>query len=143
MKICTLFVFLLVSAGAWAQTDEGPANNRDLRHGTALLVLENFREEDKLTIERSSTGDHWLVLVHDGEVTRSKLKPEDAQSFDGRFSAAFLKVQYELGEDPKGCDAQWRLVLRGDEYKFCSKNEQKDQVVRPLYVELRKAAADS
>ena len=125
-------------AHAQQNPDEKAESNKDLRMGQAMLTIENLDDHQKVLIERTVTGDYWVVLHEGDDVAKNKLGSERAKNLDERFSAAFLRVQYELGEDPKGCDADWRLVLRGEEYRFCPKNEQKDQTIRPLFVEMRK-----
>lgn len=134
---------LLGTTAAWAQELDHTTkeSNNDLRGHQPMLVIEDLDAEESVQLERNSTGDFYLVLKDGKELTKNKLARTVAEGLDERFSAAFVKVQFELDQDPKGCDADWRLVLRGDEYRFCSKNEQKDREIRPLFVEMRKAVA--
>ena len=142
MKIVLLCAGLFLIQNGYAQQREEsrPESNHDLRGLQPLMVIENLDDHETVKIEKSGTGDFFVVHEEGKEVTKNKLGRSAAESLDGRFSAAFLKVQYELKEDPQGCDADWRLVLRGEEYRFCPKNEQKDQEIRPIFSELLKAS---
>ena len=136
-----VFMSVFVAHLALAQEAEHTIreSNNDLRNHQPMLIIENLDDKESVQLERTSTGDFFVVLKEGKDTTKNKLGRSAAEGLDERFSAAFLKVQYELAADPKGCDADWRLVLRGDEYRFCPKNEQKDREIRPLFTEMRKA----
>lgn len=133
-----LFVQVALAQGYNDQTR--PENNNDLRSHRPLLIIENLSDKESVQLERNGSGDFFIVRKDGQDLARNKLARVTAEEIDQRFSAAFLKVQYELQDDPKDCNADWRLTLRGDEYKFCPKNEQKDQTIRPIFVEMRKAS---
>lgn len=127
-------VLFLAALPALAQ-QERPENNFDLRGGKPLILME--KGDERWELERNVNGDFQLVQSQKGEASKHKLARAKAEDIDQRFSAAFLQVQYELPADPKDCTTDWRMVLRGEEYRFCSKNEQKDRVASSLVDELR------
>jgi len=133
---------LLTSALAWSQQDpsERPESNSDLRGGKPLLVVEQADDEEKVQLERTNTGDYFLVYSDDDGTQKSKLSRQRAEDLDQRFSAMFLQVQYEFPADPKGCDADWKLMLRGEDQSACPKNEQKNQAIRAMFDEMKKIA---
>lgn len=142
LKIFALLAVMTVNL-SWAQEQEHtrPESNLDLRNHQPLLVIENLDDKEVVQLERTGSDAFFVVHKEGKEVKKNKLGRVEAEALDERFSAAFLKVQFELSSDPEGCDADWRLILRGDEYRFCPKNEQKDQAIRPLFVEMRKASS--
>lgn len=143
MKNIFIALGLLITQLSLAQgynEQSRPESNHDLRGHRPLLIIEDLSENESVQLERNGSGDFFVVRKDGDDLARNKLARVVAEEIDQKFSAAFLKVQYELREDPKDCDANWRLTLRGDEYKFCPKNEQKDQAIRPIFVEMRKAS---
>lgn len=143
MKLFWCVALLSIGLPALAQqTDQArPENNSDLRGTKALFIIEDKDSDESVQLDRTGAEDFFAVHREGKEVVRNKLGRAAAEALDEKFSAVFLQVQYEMAADPKGCDADWRLVLRGDEYSFCPKNEQKNQAIRPLFSELRKASA--
>ncbi len=133
------FVMLAMSA-AWAMDSERPENNSDLRGGKPLLLIEQIDEEEKVQLERTTTGDYFLLYSEEDDASKVKIGRDRAETLDQRYSALFLQIQYEMPADPKGCDADWKLILRGEEQRFCPKNEQKNQAIRSLFDEMKKTA---
>ena len=125
---------------AFAAEQLGPETNSDLRGGNAMLVLEQVDDEEKVQLDRTSTGDYFVTFTDEDGTRKNKIGRGEAEALDQRFSTLFLQVQYELPADPKGCDADWKLVLRGEDQRACPKNEQKNQAIRPLFDELKKMA---
>ncbi len=130
-----VFILLALAVSPARAQQERPESNLDLRGGQPLVLLE--KGEERWELERNVNGDFHLLRSEKGEPSKHKLARVRAEELDQRFSAAFMKVQYELPADPDKCMADWRMVLRGEEYRFCSKNEQKDQVAQALLSELR------
>ncbi|MBY0517914.1 MAG: hypothetical protein K2P81_13475 [Bacteriovoracaceae bacterium] len=137
MRISLLFFIGIIPFFALAQQAESPESNLDLRAGKALFVLEDLDEKEKILLEKTNTGDTYLIYSDEDGSHKSKLARPKADELDQRFSAMFLKVQYELPEDPKGCQADWKLMMRGEEQRVCPKNEQKNQEIKPLFKELK------
>jgi hypothetical protein len=127
-------LLVMVTGGARAQ-QERAESNLDLRGTKSLLAIE--RGPERWELERGMSGDYQLAYVGKDAASKHKLARAKAEDIDQRFSAAFLQVQFELPADPKDCDANWRMVLRGEEYRFCTQNEQKNQVASTLIDELR------
>jgi len=125
---------------AFAADQLGPENNSDLRGGKPMLVLEQVDDEERVQLDRTSTGDYFVTFTDEDGSRKNKIGRGEAEAFDQRFSTLFLQVQYELPADPKGCDADWKLVLRGEDQRACPKNEQKNQAIRPMFDELKKIA---
>lgn len=140
MQIILLSVLSLMLGSAFAFEQEKPESNNDLRGGKPLLLVEQVDDEEKVELERTSAGDYFLVYTDEDGSHKNKIGRGKAEDLDQRFSAIFLKVQYELPADPKGCDADWKLVLRGEDQRACPKNEQKNQAIRPLFDEMKKIA---
>lgn len=142
VKYLVVGALLLSSSLSWAQQDpaERPESNSDLRGGKPLLVVEQTDDEEKVQLERTSTGDYFVVYSDDEESHKSKLARLKAEELDQRFSAMFLQVQYELPADPKGCAADWKLMLRGEDQRACPKNEQKNQAIKAMFDEMKKIA---
>jgi hypothetical protein len=133
------FVALLLCLSFFAHAqDEQPENNLDLRGGKPLMLLENSGE--RLELERTIGGDFYVSRARGEDLTKHKLVRQRAEELSQQFSALFLQVQYELPNDPEKCTQDWRLVLHGETYVFCSKNEQKHQVVKKFFDEIRSAS---
>lgn len=128
----------LVTVSAWAQSEERPESNLDLRGNKPLLLIETHKGNEHIVLERSSGGDYFLNAKGKDGMHKNKISRPKAEELDQRFSAMYLKVQYELPEDPKDCKEHWKLVLRGEELLVCNKNEQKNQEIEPLFSELIK-----
>lgn len=118
--------------------DELPENNLDLRGGKPLMLVENSGE--RLELERSVGGDFYVSRAKGEDLTKHKLMRQRAEELSQEFSSLFMQLQYELPADPEKCSPDWRLVLHGETYAFCSKNEQKHQVVQKFFDELRSAS---
>ncbi len=140
MQIILLTVLSLMLGTAFAFEQEKPENNNDLRGGMPLLLVEQVDDEEKIELERTSAGDYFLVFTDEDGSHKNKIGRGQAEQLDQRFSAMFLQVQYDLPADPKGCDADWKLVLRGEDQRACPKNEQKNQAILPLFKEMKKIA---
>lgn len=130
----------LLVGTAFAFEQEQPESNNDLRGGKPLLLLEQVDDEEKVELERTSAGDYFLVFTDEDGSHKNKIGRSEAEKLDQRFSSVFLQVQYELPADPKGCDADWKLVLRGEDQRACPKNEQKNQAILPLFKDMKKIA---
>lgn len=140
MKIILLTALSLFMSSSFAFEQEQPENNNDLRGGKPLLLVEQVDDEEKIELERTSAGDYFLVYTDEDGSHKNKIGRQKAEDLDQRYSSVFLKMQYELPADPKGCDADWKLVLRGEDQRACPKNEQKNQAIRPLFDEMKKIA---
>lgn len=140
MKIILLTALSLLMSSSFAFDQEQPESNHDLRGGKPLLLVEQIDDEEKIELERTSTGDYFLVYTDEDGSHKNKIGRTKAEELDQKYSAVFLKMQYELPADPKGCDADWKLVLRGEDQRACPKNEQKNQAIRPLFDEMKKIA---
>ena len=140
MRIICTTLFILLLAKAWAVEQERPESNADLRGGKPLLLIEQLDDEEKIELGRSATGDYFMQYSEEEDGHKVKLGRLQAEALDERYSALFLQVQYEMPADPKGCDADWKLILRGEEQRFCPKNEQKHQAIKAFFDELKKIA---
>ncbi len=136
MRWIVLAAALTVGA-AWGQEEER-GSNRDLRGTNPLFSLQKGQEQVGLV--RGAADEFFLEHSDKGGPTRHKVARARAQELDQQFSAAFLKLQYELPADPAGCKAEWRMVLRGEEIRFCEVNEQKHRAIGPLFAALLQAA---
>jgi hypothetical protein len=134
------FVWLFLSLTAFVHAqDEQPENNLDLRGGKPLLLVENNGERFELA--RTVGGDFYLSHAQGDELSKHKLLRQRAEDLGQQFSGLFLQVQYELPSDPANCTQDWRLMLHGESYSFCSKNEQKNQVAKKFFDELRSVSS--
>jgi hypothetical protein len=140
VKIILLTVLSLMMSASFAIEQEQPESNNDLRGGKPLLLVEQIDDEEKIELERTSAGDYFLVFTDEDGSHKNKIGRTKAEEIDQKYSAVFLKVQYELPADPKGCDADWKLVLRGEDQRACPKNEQKNQAIRSMFDEMKKIA---
>ncbi len=139
-KIYGFMMVALITFSAIAQEQERPESNTDLRGGKAMFTIEQTDDEEKVELSRTSAGDYFLIFTEDDEVHKNKLGREKAEKLNEQFSGLFLKLQYEMPADPKGCDAEWRLVLLGEEQKVCPKNEQKHQEILPVFKAMKQGA---
>ena len=129
---------IFTATSLWAQNDERPESNLDLRGAKPLLLIETHGGKERIELERSQSGDYYLSAKSKDGSQKNKISRPKAEGLDQRFSALFLKLQYEMPEDEKGCKQHWKLVLRGEELLVCNKNEQKNQEINPLFSELKK-----
>lgn len=127
-------------AMALAQTEERPEGNKDLRGAKSIALIEKLATHETVSLERTTAGELSVVHALGEETKHNKIARAKAEAWDQRFAEAFLKVQYELPEDAPKCSTQWRLMLRGEEYRFCNQNDKKNQVVEPLFQELKAAS---
>lgn len=139
-KIFGLMMLVVITLSAQAVEQERPESNTDLRGGKVLFTIEQTDDEEKVELSRTSAGDYFLIFSEDDEVRKNKLGREKAEQLNEQFSGLFLKLQYEMPADPKGCDADWRLVLLGEEQKVCPKNEQKHQEISAIFKSMKQGA---
>ncbi len=136
-----LFLFLgliFIATNALAQNEDRPESNNDLRGAKPLWLIESYGGKDRIELERSQSGDYFLNAKSKDGSQKNKISRPKAEDLDQRFSALFLKLQYEMPQDQKGCREHWKLILRGEELLVCNKNEQKNQEINPLFSELKK-----
>lgn len=127
-----LFSFILVSTFAFGQSTSQPEkeSNSDLRSGLIVFAVEDKNEETTTWLERSSNLDYFLKQSKEEEITKiQKITTKVALELDKKFSAAFLKIQYELPASPEECKASLHLVMKGDVQKICPKEEKKTQEI--------------
>lgn len=129
---------IFIATSLWAQNEERPESNLDLRGAKPLLLIETHGGIERIELERSQSGDYYLNTKSKDGSQKNKISRPKAEGLDQRFSSLFLKLQYEMPEDEKGCKQHWKLVLRGEELLVCNKNEQKNQEIAPLFSELKK-----
>jgi hypothetical protein len=136
MRLITLMIF--VSLSVFAVTPERPESNLDLRGGSIILSIERVKTKENLYLERTGSGDYFLVYVHKEKMNKMKLARPEAELLDQKFTSTFLKIQYELPQDVGGCKFDWNLSMRGERESICVKSEQKNQEIEPIFSDLKK-----
>lgn len=132
-------ICLVTSFSLWAQQDERPESNLDLRGGKSVFQVAEPDAKTVVELHRSSGGDYFLQAQGKDGLHKSKTSRPLAEDLDQRFGALYLRVQYELPADPVACKNNWRLTLHGEEILVCAKSEQKNQEIRRFFDELTKA----
>lgn len=135
-----LFLICLVTSfSLWAQQDERPESNLDLRGGKSVFQVAPPEAKSFVELHRSPAGDYFLQAQGKDGLHKHKTSRPQAEDLDQRFAALYLRVQYELPADPVGCKSNWKLILHGEEILACAKNEQKNQEIQRFFDELTKA----
>jgi hypothetical protein len=137
-----LFIFLVLFSSApslWGQHSEQPAkeSSTDLRNQTILFSIELVSAGKTYLLERSLNMDYSLRLKTKGNQDAVlKISGKEGQRLDREFAARFLRVQYEIAQEPGKCHLTHRLALKDERQEICAKDEKKSQEFALLLAEL-------
>ncbi len=132
-----LSILILFSLNTFAQQNESPESNHDLRRGKTIVSVHRFKDQETMRLEAMNSGDFYLSLGAPSSEEMKKISRPEAESLEQKFASMMFKVQYELPQDPDDCRPSWELVMHGEKLKVCEKSDQKNQEIDQFFASLK------
>jgi|GEM_PF-3810937 len=136
MKVVFLSLFFLVSCSHLAGESEQTISSL-----VTIFELEDFEDEEILSLERTMDYEFYLRLRRDNEEDKlKKVSAKLAKSWEKEFAQDYIQWSVEKRATP--CEASYRLSLHGDELSLCEKEDQKAQEVNAFYQKILQELLD-
>lgn len=124
-----VFLALIFFSHVVISQDEKPANNSDLRYGKTIFVYKSLAENLNYTFNKKNSGESYLYSTKSGLI---KLSSSQETEFEPMVVNLFIKIKYQLGDEPKDCTKSWYLEYLGDDIFICSKDQDRIRLVAEI-----------
>jgi hypothetical protein len=132
-----LSILMLLSLSVYAQLNEVPESNHDLRRGKTIVSMQRLKDKESLRLEAMNSGDYYMAVGASSSEEMKKISRPEAEGLEQKFASMMFKVQFELPQDPENCEPSWVLVMHGEKLNVCEKNDQKNQEIDQFFANLK------